>query len=189
MSTPKHVFVLMFENRSFDHMLGFSGLGGTDAATGAPTVVDGLTGTESNTFNGVPYPVARGADFAMPADPGHEFQNVLDQLCGTSTYVPPYPEITRDGFVSSYVQTGGSADPGFRAGKESARIEEAKYARRGGDGVVADLGVYPVLATGRVLERVRSIGEEPEPRPELTRNHMRAEEHTLREHQCQRRKD
>ena len=31
----KHVFVLMLENRSFDHMLGFSGINGTDAASGA----------------------------------------------------------------------------------------------------------------------------------------------------------
>src|SRR5262247_2740010 len=35
-SLLKHVFVLMFENRSFDHMLGHSGIKGTDAETGAP---------------------------------------------------------------------------------------------------------------------------------------------------------
>ena len=29
--TITHVFVLMMENRSFDHMLGFAGLSGTDA--------------------------------------------------------------------------------------------------------------------------------------------------------------
>ncbi len=33
-SLIKHIFVLMLENRSFDHMLGFSGITGTDAATG-----------------------------------------------------------------------------------------------------------------------------------------------------------
>jgi phospholipase C len=43
-SKIKHVFVLMLENRSFDHMLGFSGLTGTDAATGQPTFIDGLNG-------------------------------------------------------------------------------------------------------------------------------------------------
>ena len=31
----EHVFVLMLENRSFDHMLAISGTTGTDAATGA----------------------------------------------------------------------------------------------------------------------------------------------------------
>ncbi len=38
----KHVFVLMLENRSFDHMLGFSGITGTDASSGGPTRVNGL---------------------------------------------------------------------------------------------------------------------------------------------------
>ena len=54
-SKIKHVFVLMLENRSFDHMLGFSGITGTDAATGQPTSIDGLNGSESNSYNGVTY--------------------------------------------------------------------------------------------------------------------------------------
>src|SRR5947207_5853307 len=37
-----HVFVLMLENRSFDHMLGFSGIKGTDALTGSATQIIGL---------------------------------------------------------------------------------------------------------------------------------------------------
>jgi phospholipase C len=49
----------MFENRSFDHMLGHSGITGTDAETGQPTAVDGLTGAESNSFHGVTFPVSR----------------------------------------------------------------------------------------------------------------------------------
>src|SRR5919109_1617380 len=40
----EHIFVLMLENRSFDHMLGFSGLTGVDAVTGAPTSANDLTG-------------------------------------------------------------------------------------------------------------------------------------------------
>jgi phospholipase C len=108
-----HVFVLMLENRSFDHMFGFSGLSGIDAGTGGPTIIEGLTGAESNTFNGTSYPVARGADYAMPADPGHEFPNVLDQLCGPGTrYVAPYPPIDSSGFVDSYDHTGGGAGVG-----------------------------------------------------------------------------
>jgi phospholipase C len=39
----QHVFVLMLENRSFDHLLGFSKIAGTDAATGLATTVNGLT--------------------------------------------------------------------------------------------------------------------------------------------------
>ena len=43
-----HVFVLMLENRSFDHMLGLSRREGTDAVTGEPTKLEGLTRAESN---------------------------------------------------------------------------------------------------------------------------------------------
>lgn len=32
----KHIFVVMLENRSFDHMLGFSNLLGMDAVSGQP---------------------------------------------------------------------------------------------------------------------------------------------------------
>jgi phospholipase C len=35
----------MLENRSFDHVLGLSGIRGTDAAIGEPTVIRGLAGT------------------------------------------------------------------------------------------------------------------------------------------------
>ena len=61
MAQITHVFVLMLENRSFDNLLGFSGITGTDAATGLPTSIDGLTGSESNSYNGVTYTVQRGA--------------------------------------------------------------------------------------------------------------------------------
>ena len=76
------VFVLMLENRSFDHMLGYSGIHGSDAASGQPTQIDGLSGNESNTFNGTSYPVQQPAGFTMPLDPPHEFTDVLEQLCG-----------------------------------------------------------------------------------------------------------
>ena len=54
----QHVFVLMLENRSFDHLLGFSGISGTDAVTGSKTAVQGLAGTETNTYNGATYTVS-----------------------------------------------------------------------------------------------------------------------------------
>src|SRR5207248_2029329 len=38
----QHVFVLMLENRSFDHLLGFSNLQGIDAVTGQSTTIEGL---------------------------------------------------------------------------------------------------------------------------------------------------
>ncbi len=107
----KHVFVLMLENRSFDHMFGFSGLTGTDTEN-KPTQVQGLRGDETNRFGNAVVSVSRGASFAMSADPGHEFQNVLDQLCGPGArYAEPYPAIDSSGFVDSYCRSGGHADP------------------------------------------------------------------------------
>src|ERR1700730_2332291 len=106
----QHVFVLMLENRSFDHMLGFSGLTGTDASTGAATKINGLTGAESNTFNSQPFAVSPGDASQIPADPGHEFANVLLQLCGLgASYTPggAYPAINNNGYVASYVGSGG----------------------------------------------------------------------------------
>jgi len=38
----KHFFVLMLENRSFDHIFGFSAITGKDAVTGLPTQINGL---------------------------------------------------------------------------------------------------------------------------------------------------
>jgi phospholipase C len=111
----QNVFVLMLENRAFDHMLGFSGITGRDAETGQPTQVNGLTGSESNVFDGSAYTVSKGADNVMPADPGHEFTNVLEQLCGVGVSYPPggtYPLINKSGFVASYVGSGGSSSPG-----------------------------------------------------------------------------
>jgi phospholipase C len=111
----EHVFVLMLENRAFDHMLGFSKIRGRDAQTGQSTAINGLNGTESNSFEGQTYTVSQPADPVMKVDPDHEFPDVLHQLCGPSaTYSPggPYPPINGSGFVASYVASGGNNSPG-----------------------------------------------------------------------------
>ncbi len=103
-----HVFVLMLENHSFDHLLGFSGITGIDAESGNQTTINGLTGNESNTYLGVNYPVQHPADFSMPIDPGHEFPETLLQLSGSSQPYDPangYPPINNSGFVNDYVNT------------------------------------------------------------------------------------
>jgi phospholipase C len=82
-----NIFVLMLENRSFDDMLGFSGIGGKDSVSGNQTPVNGLRGSESNSYRGQNYPVTQPADDVTPVDPGHEFTDVLMQLCGpNATY-------------------------------------------------------------------------------------------------------
>jgi phospholipase C len=100
-----NIYVLMLENRSFDHMLGFSGLTGRDAGNGEQTSVKGLSGEETNSYRSTTYKVTRPADATMPVDPGHEFLDVLEQLCGTnSAYTAggAYPAIDNSGFVSDY---------------------------------------------------------------------------------------
>jgi len=95
----------MLENRSFDHLLGFSAITGIDAETGQPTGANGLTGKESNSLNGVESTVSQPADFSMVVDPGHEFPDVLCQLCGPSASYASggnYPAIDNSGFVASY---------------------------------------------------------------------------------------
>jgi phospholipase C len=108
-----HIFVLMLENRSFDHMLGFSGITGIDAETGLSTTIDGLTGTESNDFHGETYTVATDARHVMPHDPGHSFEATLTQLAGYGVEYPPggtYPPIDNSGFATSY-ELGVDRDP------------------------------------------------------------------------------
>jgi phospholipase C len=104
MSKITNVFVLALENRSFDHMLGFSGITGSDAATGKPTSLNGLTGNESNTYAGHEYPVTKGAEWSMMVGPGHEFADTLEQLAGLgSNYCGAYPPINNSGFVADFV--------------------------------------------------------------------------------------
>ncbi len=113
----QHVFVLMLENRSFDHMLGFSGITGIDAETGAPAEIKGLKNIETNIFNGKTYSTSRGAANVMPHDPSHEFPDVLLQLCGPDAELSNgvYPAIRNNGFVECYGRRVGGEptnDPG-----------------------------------------------------------------------------
>ncbi|MDA8092910.1 MAG: phosphoesterase [Betaproteobacteria bacterium] len=104
----KNVFVLLLENRSFDHMLGFSGITGKDATTGATTQVNGLKGDEWNGHRGARYVVGKPFHEPLAVDPAHEFLDVLEQLCGTNAVYESgkaYPPITLGGFVSDYAHS------------------------------------------------------------------------------------
>lgn len=114
-----NVFVLMLENRSFDHMLGHSGLTGTDAVTGQPASVNGPAATASNSYQGISYAVGTNPPVAMPVDPGHEFLNVVEELCGHGAAYPaggPYPPIDNSGFVSDYAVAQPEDEGGAPAG-------------------------------------------------------------------------
>jgi phospholipase C len=114
----KHVFVLMLENRSFDHMLGFSGLTGTDAVTGQHTSIEGVSSANTNSYDNKNYPATNDAANTMGYDPGHEFNDVLEQLCGAGTKYTggAYPKINNTGFVSNYATTKSSGEGGAKDG-------------------------------------------------------------------------
>ena len=70
-----HIIVVMMENRSFDHMLGYLKL------TGANTDVDGLTGNEFNRDpNGVVQKVSLLPTTQFINDPGHGWTDVAGPL-------------------------------------------------------------------------------------------------------------
>src|SRR5271156_3642357 len=112
LSSVNHIVVLMLENRSFDHMLGFLYADNDNVSpTGAP--FDGLTGSESNPDdNGKPVTVTQiqSTDpnaYLMPgADPGEGYYATNSQLFGNIT--APTPAIaTNQGFVTDYSYTLG----------------------------------------------------------------------------------
>jgi phospholipase C len=92
-----HFFVLMLENRSFDHVYGFSPINGTDAVSGQPTAIerpDPAVDINTDMQSKTAYPVHDGADFSfkgLDLDPGHEFPDVQQQLAGPN-----------EGFVDNY---------------------------------------------------------------------------------------
>lgn len=82
MSKIKNIFVLALENRAFDHMLGWSGITGTDAVTGQPTQLNGINpqSPPANWYEGTSYAANQSAPNAMSVDPGHEIENVNTQI-------------------------------------------------------------------------------------------------------------
>ena len=92
----KHIVVLMMENRSFDHMLGF--------AQTANWQIDGLNGTETNRDStGEVARVSNDARYSgdFAPDPGHALFDTLTQLYGDAK-TPVTQSPTMNGFVISY---------------------------------------------------------------------------------------
>jgi phospholipase C len=94
--TIRHLVVLMLENRSFDHLLGFMKAPGY--------AIDGLNGTELNRDStGEPVTVNKGAQYSgdLSTDPSHDFEDVIEQMFGTRT-PPASQEPSMVGFVQNY---------------------------------------------------------------------------------------
>ena len=91
----QHLVVLMMENRSFDHALGF--------LKSSSWKIDGLDGTETNPdTQGVPVRVSPDARYAGDfwPDPGHDFISVNEQIFSNSQGTPDGPPM--QGFVKAY---------------------------------------------------------------------------------------
>jgi phospholipase C len=111
-----HIVVLMLENRSFDHMLGYLTL------EGGRRDIDGLTGTESNSYKGTSYPVHhldRTAWNGELEDPCHGPECIDRQLEGqNSGFVANYAD-----YLAAYQQAHGPApavDPSLVMGYYNA---------------------------------------------------------------------
>jgi phospholipase C len=106
----EHIVVLMLENRSFDHMLGFLY---ADSGSRSPSgdSFEGLSGNESNPDpSGAPVrvfkldPGSAGRYFAPGANPGEGYSATNLQLFGSDPApVPPAP--TNSGFVTNFAAT------------------------------------------------------------------------------------
>jgi phospholipase C len=114
LSSVEHIVVLMLENRSFDHMLGFLYTGqGNVSPSGQPYA--GLTGSESNPDpSGQPVtvfriePAAPGAYFMPGADPGEGYKATNRQLFGSIDGPADPAEVPGcQGFVKDFGYTLG----------------------------------------------------------------------------------
>jgi phospholipase C len=131
-----NVFVLMLENHSFDNIFAMSGISGIKAATTS----------DSNSYDGTSYPVLTSAPPQMPTDPGHEFPDIVEQLCGQGAIYPrggPYPTIDNSGFAASYATstTEGPAPPADAIGDIMACFDTVQLSQLNwvaAQGVVCD---------------------------------------------------
>jgi phospholipase C len=98
----EHVVVLMFENRSFDHMLGH-----LDQGPGLPPLDPGRDGVprDPSVPGQPPIPIFWLESYKdITVDPGHGFEDVMRQLTGREQgWVKPY-RLTNDGFVWNYAK-------------------------------------------------------------------------------------
>lgn len=109
----EHFFVLMLENRSFDHMLGFSQIKGVNGVTGVDTTIDGLNVLHLDDEGGralesnrdalkKEYPASCPAPSALQYDPPHHYPEIKRQLANGNS-----------GFVKEFEKAHPDADPGL----------------------------------------------------------------------------
>lgn len=107
----KHIVVLMLENRSFDHLLGW--------LQSDQYQIDGLDGSQLNRDStGEPVKATADASYSGDYDPdvAHDFVNVTEQIFGTPTPAAGAPA-NMSGFVTSYGKVSGSVAKSHRVMK------------------------------------------------------------------------
>src|SRR5271156_1643264 len=111
LASVNSVVVLMLENRSFDHMLGFLYPGNISTAG---QQYEGLTGTESNTDSSGQTatvfriePTTPNAYFMPGADPGEGYMATNDQLYGSIDAPASGLTAPGQGFVKDFAYTLG----------------------------------------------------------------------------------
>ncbi len=106
-----NIVVVMLENRSFDHMLGYLYAdSGNISPSGQP--YEGLTGTETNpdgkggSVKVFPIQATAAHPYYCPgADPGEGYANTNSQLFGTNTPPAPIVPATNQGFIANFAYT------------------------------------------------------------------------------------
>ena len=113
LSSVQHVVVLMLENRSFDHMLGYLyASDGNIAPSGQ--AFEGLIGTESNPdASNQPVtvfqiqPTTPNAYYMPGADPGEGYMATNNELFGSTTAPPANTRPPMQGFIKDFAYTLG----------------------------------------------------------------------------------
>jgi phospholipase C len=112
-----HIVVLMMENRSFDHMLGYLSLSKHDGG-GDRFDIDGLTGQESNPdLDGKEQQVAARSSTFFINDPGHGLPDVEQQLCTRPAQ--------NQGFVTDFQTVVKKAGPQAHTINQQAVVPQA----------------------------------------------------------------
>ncbi len=113
-----HIVVLMLENRSFDHLIGFLyQASGNVSPLGQP--FEGLKGNESNpdgkggSVQVFPIKPTDAHPYFMPgANPGEGYLNTNAQLFGTTQAPSPIVPATNKGFVTNFAAALSRSQPG-----------------------------------------------------------------------------
>ena len=120
----KHVVVLMMENRSFDHMLGYLMM--------ENIAIDGVTDNlyTNRDTDGEPHRTTSGAEYQgqLIMDPGHDVDDVYYQMYGV-TFGTPAGDPDMSGFSQSYQQQGGDPQDIMRCFKPEQVPNIAALAR------------------------------------------------------------